>query len=299
VFKEGQIVEQGSFRELIARDGAFASMWADQASSGDDPALSLNGLNPKKETVGYQASASASLHDEAPAHFERAESILGTSEPGSKDEEERDGESASHEKTSQVVPFPGAQDSDEADAKPLPTEVVPPRLEASLLTDEPEELEPQHKLLSPVVESPVTSTGGVQFPGPISFPASDDTESEHRPIEPVKPTSPGVTFVGSPPLRTDTPDPDAEPKRKRISSQNFQRLARRISLTTRRSGSSSSMIPIPGLKRSDSPRVSTDEGMRAEGSAIADSPSESLKAGEDKGKLKKKDKKDKGKKGTL
>ena len=274
-------------------------MWSDQASSGDDPALSLNGLGSKKAVVGYQASVSASLHEGAPAHSERAESVLKPFEPGSRGEEERDDESASLEKTSQVIPFPGAQDFEEADAGPAASEVVPAPLQASLLSDEPEELDTQHKLLSPVVESPVTSTGGVQFPGPISFPASDDTESEPKPVEPVKPTSPGVTFVGSPPLRTDTPDPDAEPKRKRISSQNFQRLARRISLTTRRQGSTSSMIPIPGLKRSDSPRVSTDEGVRAEGSAVTDSPAGSFGGGEDKGKLKKKDKKDKGKKGTL
>jgi len=67
-----------------------------------------------------------------------------------------------------------------------------------------------------------------------------------------------VTF--SPESEQPTPDQGAaspDPKRKRISSQNFQRLARRISISGRRSGSSSSNIPgianlIPGLKRGDS-----------------------------------------------
>jgi hypothetical protein len=106
--------------------------------------------------------------------------------------------------------------------------------------------------------------------------------------------TPAVTFglnVNSPPSRTGTPGPDDEPKRKRISSQNFQRLARRISLSTWRQSSVSSIIP--GFKRSESSmqgRASTDDNdIRAEGST-SNSPASSVK-GDDKGNSKKKDKK--------
>jgi len=89
---------------------------------------------------------------------------------------------------------------------------------------------------------------------PLAFPTADEPI-----LKPVVSPIPGpaVTFEASAsPSRTGTPDPESEPKRKRISSQNFQRLARRISVTTRRS---SLIIPgIPGLKR-DPPKGSTDD----------------------------------------
>ncbi len=93
----------------------------------------------------------------------------------------------------------------------------------------------------------------VAFPtsdsAPIAFPTStsDETASQKAPS-----TTPGITFAQgvSTPERTGTPDPESETKRKRISSQNFQRLARRTSLTTKRAGSISG-IPILGNLRRD------------------------------------------------
>lgn len=120
---------------------------------------------------------------------------------------------------------------------------------------------------------------------PVNFPSSEDAP-DHRNSLSTSPSPPaGVTFDAnlSPPPRTGTPDPDSEPKRK--ITQNFQRLARRISISAKRQ--SSSFIPgIPGLKRDSSPRVSVDDGRLER----TDSPSSSIKT-EDKGK-KKKDKKE-------
>ena len=98
-----------------------------------------------------------------------------------------------------------------------------------------------------------SKTDPIAFPtsdsAPIAFPTStsDETASQKAPS-----TSPGITFAQgvSTPERTGTPDPDSETKRKRISSQNFQRLARRISVTTKRAGSISN-IPILGNLRRD------------------------------------------------
>lgn len=115
-----------------------------------------------------------------------------------------------------------------------------------------------------------------------AFPASDDTASREQ----VQRTASGVTFDPSAnPSRTGTPDPESEPKRKRISSQNFQRFARKLTLTTRRQSSTASN---PNLRREASFPGSTGEGSVR---TANDSPSASV-IGVDKAKGKK-DKKDK------
>jgi ATP-binding cassette subfamily B (MDR/TAP) protein 6 len=110
--------------------------------------------------------------------------------------------------------------------------------------------------------------------------------------------TPGITFaqeVGTP-ERTGTPDPESETKRKRISSQNFQRLARRISVTTRRAGSISN-IPILGNLRRDATSASASGSAQASTDTDApkpssESPAPSIQSEPDKeGAKKEKDKK--------
>lgn len=236
VLKDGQIIEQGNFRELIQiGDGAFASMWADQVTSSDDAVASI-----KKKVSGY----SVGTEDEPGRSYQQAEAL-----------------------SEEVMP---------TDVDPI-TETQVGEVTVSVL---------------PQADHPAAAA--------LVFPTSESPGTQ-TPAEPVVSSGPNVTFgtgVNSPPSRTGTPDPENEPKRKRISSQNFQRLARRLSLTTRRQGSTSSIIPsIPGLgKRDSSPRVSTDEGSKAESSTARNStetPDDSK--GEESLKAKKKDKK--GKKG--
>ena len=150
------------------------------------------------------------------------------------------------------------------DTHPL---VEEPATEAARVDDIPPESTPvafptsgSEEVVTAFSETPAGDTTPVQLPDaplvaePLAFPTADEPI-----LEPVASPTPGpaVTFEASvSPSRTGTPDPDSEPKRKRISSQNFQRLARRISVTTRRS---SLIIPgIPGLKK-DSSKVSTDD----------------------------------------
>ena len=89
-------------------------------------------------------------------------------------------------------------------------------------------------------------------PASIAFPTStsDETASQKAPSTT---QVPGITFAPgvSTPERTGTPDPESDTKSKRISAQNFQRLARRLSLTTKRAGTISSGIPILGNLRRD------------------------------------------------
>jgi hypothetical protein len=244
VLKDGQIVEQGTHKELLARDGVFASMWADQVSPAE-VATSV-GDSSKNEVTN-------------PDHL-------------------------------------GPTDNDEPTAIPYETKdgvengERPEITEGAGITFPSSDTEPVD-----VAENaePVQFPSSTVFPtdparaSPVNFPPSEDAPDHRNSLSASPSPPPGVTFDAnlSPPLRTGTPDPDSEPKRKRISSQNFQRLARRISISAKRQ--SSSFIPaIPGLKRDSSPRVSVDDGRLER----TDSPSSSVK-NEDKGK-KKKDKKE-------
>jgi ATP-binding cassette subfamily B (MDR/TAP) protein 6 len=143
----------------------------------------------------------------------------------------------------------------------------------------------------------------VAFPmsdsGPVTFPGSTSDEAASQ-KDPSVTQTPGITFaqeVGTP-ERTGTPDPESETKRKRISSQNFQRLARRISVTTRRAGSVSvSGIPILGNLRRDATSASASGSAQASTETDApklssESPAGSIQSEPDKDKTKKeKDKK--------
>ncbi|KAF8054164.1 mitochondrial half-size ABC transporter [Lyophyllum atratum] len=269
VLKDGQIVEQGSHKELLALDGIFASMWADQVSASDDH-ISLDERSTKKEVSGY------AIEESGPPPVEREhESIADTPESSA-----------------------ALQSADAVDAITEPTDIVP--ASEDLLDPAPEPKAPSHEQESTISSSPIHApTPITPIASPLVFPSSSEPEPEPQPERVASPQGPAVTFpanLNSPSSRTGTPDPDSEPKRKRISSQNFQRLARRISLTTRRPSSTSI---IPGLKR-ESPRVSTDDGSaRAEGSLKNESPAGSVKGDGDKSKLKKKDKKEKNKKASI
>lgn len=107
----------------------------------------------------------------------------------------------------------------------------------------------------PLSDAGPSTANPVVFPtsdsAPVAFPTStsDETASQKAPSTT---QIPAITFAPevSTPERTGTPDPESDAKRKRISSQNFQRLARRISVTTKRAGSISN-IPILGNLRRD------------------------------------------------
>lgn len=284
MLKDGQVAEQGNFKELLELDGIFASMWADQVSSNEDPSLSLAEGSIQKEAVGYVVDTQESTGDQIAELAALPTSVNQTSvteplEPNDQAaqvEDKGQNEGSNETSADSAVPFPTSTNIDPA-------------------TKDKDEDRIEIPGEQPVAQVP-TPTTTIPFPAPIAFPTSDSASEIRRVDTPPIVSPPAVTFdanVNSPPSRTGTPDVEGETKRKRISSQNFQRLARRISLTTRRS--SSSVIPgIPGFKRDQSPRVSTDDN-RPEGSAAGpsnQSPAASVK-GDDKGKLKKKDKKKK------
>ncbi|KAF9529277.1 hypothetical protein CPB83DRAFT_852990 [Crepidotus variabilis] len=279
VLKDGHVTEHGSFNELMEiENGQFAAMWADQVSSSD---FGSRPNSVRKKASGYSIGTTPSVDDsgKAPDHEVPPEDFAPTQ--------------IVHDQEVSEAPQDEIPVTDEPEPIPSTDSHAAPSTKEDEREPEAEAKEPEAK-----EEEEAPSPTNI-----LAFPSSDTPEPTSETASPVPiATSPGpsVTFgttLNSPPERTGTPDPDADPsKRKRISSQNLQRFARRISLTTRRQGSSTSIIPgIPGFKRAESsPRVSTDD-TRGEGSSTArdstDTPADSLK-GEDK-KSKKKDKKSK------
>lgn len=137
------------------------------------------------------------------------------------------------------------------------------------------------------VASPPEAATATAPVAPLAFPKSDDAPQFPSPER--TPSAVGVTFGGSvnTPPRSGTPDPDAEPKRKRISSQNLQKFARKMSLATRRAGSSSALR----REGSSTPQAPTDVAADSARNSN-DSPDPSIQSDADKAKAKK-DKRDK------
>ena len=284
VLKDGQIAEQGNLKELLEIGGIFASMWADQVSATDDPVLSISGTGVKNEVSGY-------IVDPDETKQEEIQQDRPQQDRPKQDKPQRDKPQDIAE-TLDIIAFPVALAADSADV-PIEEEQVKINVPLAVAAIE-EGLLPQSE---PVDNVDIPNTATI-IPVPVNlhpsvttveFPTTSKTpQPEMRSDSPISFT-PAVTFgVDSPPSRTGTPGPGDDGKRKRTPSQNFQRLVRRISLSTRRQGSVSSIIPnIPGLKRNESPRVSTDTN---DTRSTVDSPASSSK-GDDKGKSKKKDKK--------
>jgi hypothetical protein len=173
-------------------------------------------------------------------------------------------------------------------------------------------LEPKWTLLTgsgglPTSDSAPLQANPVAFPtsdsGPVAFPGTSDEAASQK--APSVTQAPGITFareVGTP-ERTGTPDPESETKRKRISSQNFQRLARKISVTTRRAGSVSGIPILGNFRRDATPSASSSAPAQAQtdndvAKASSESPAASIQSetAKDKEKEKDKDKKEKEKK---
>lgn len=296
-------MEQGTHRELLAMDGVFASMWADQVSA-EDRAPSITDRSIKKEVTGYSVEGTESHQVEAePTQDTTIEDVAPTS----------------HAPAATYAEAVVGHEAAPAEAN-LPEETLAsPYEEVPSPSEEPAPAEPSHEAprptsyaaaaaAAPSADAPVVELA--QAPGPpaeapIAFPSSDDTASQQTPsvVESTQAQTHAVTFgagVDSPPSqsRSGTPDPGAEPKRKRISSQNFQRLARRMSFGTKRQGSASSVTA--SAKPDTSPRDSRDEGSsRGEGSirGEGESPAASIQGTEGAKGKKEKDKKKK-KKGS-
>jgi hypothetical protein len=246
VLKDGQIIEQGSHKDLLALNGVFATMWANQISSSGDPASSIKDQGDNKEAVSghigdqNESATHVTAEDEAPREVATSAALVDT------------------------------------------PEAIPAALDLMENTDDAPPVPFKEAVVYPADES---------APAPLAFPSSEDTRG--LPSEATSSQIGGVVTFGdtanSPPSRTATPDPEAEQKRKRISSQNLQRFARKMSLTTRRQGSGTF---VPGIKRDASSTQPDDTGTGSTRNSN-DSPVGSVQSDVGKGRDSKKEKKEK------
>lgn len=231
------MIERGNHAELLALNGTFAEMWNDQISSSD----AASTVAKRHSVAGYEVDQDTTAQD------------LTENEDAAEAKHPDAGTNINLVETDTDIPvdFPTNncdQEVEEAPVEPKPVERNP--------------------------SQPVT------FPTTVAFPGSGDVESHDTPsiANGSRPQSPAVTFEPqSPPSRNETPDPDAEPKRKRTASQNFQRLGRRISIGTRRAGSALALPiqNIPGFKR-EGTSTSTNRDEPMTDVPASDSPSPSL-----------------------
>ncbi|KAI0785526.1 hypothetical protein C8Q75DRAFT_794509 [Abortiporus biennis] len=294
VLKDGQIVEQGTHAELLALDGVFATMWADQVSSSDGASSHkkdlVTGYTLDPEEDGSKAEAEAYTSPAVVAAVSAENGIAPS--------------------THESIPVTPTQDEPEPVTFPVaePAEEVTSQVEersapiAFPTSDDSAPVTFPSSDDAPVTFPSAESAAPVQFPSsdspaPVAFPGSETASQNTPSLADRTPQTPGVTFqnVATPP-RSGTPDVDQEGKRRRtLSTQGIQRLARRISISGRRQGSTASSIlanAFPGLKRENTTGSSKDDNAaKGDSSAAKDSPTASVQS--DIGKLKKKDKKDK------
>lgn len=292
VLKDGQIIEQGNHKQLLELNGVFAAMWADQISA--DGGLPVDG-GLEEVVGGYQ------VDDTIPGPFDEsvtqdidAAPTQDTTEPPPDAPEAPVAETAATQDT--------VLEGTRPQATPPMEEPVAAAVAGTQVDDAPVTF-PSSDVgeASASKAAPLQEVIPVVFPTPdttpVTFPVSSSDEAASRRASSTAQT-PGITFAPevATPERRGSPDPDAEPKRKRISSQNFQRLAKRISGTTRRAGSVSN-IPILGNLRRDTSSASASASAPAQASTdsyvaptTSESPDPSIQSEPDKAKKEKKKK---------
>ncbi|EMD37782.1 hypothetical protein CERSUDRAFT_136601 [Gelatoporia subvermispora B] len=323
VLKDGQIIEQGSHADLLARNGAFAAMWADQVQGSEDGVSSH-----KKEVTGYSVDTDPSTKVEPDAENAAAVAELvntleeaptapvDTSAPAGEDLVQiEDAATVGAEPVETAAPEESAEAT--AEVSPVPAgaeDIIDPTTDGPGAAQSPPITIPTAAVTFPGSEQPIRSSPddaapAVAFPSsdgpaPITFPGSLDSGSANPSIS-ERIGSPGVTFQDShSPSRTGTPEVDTDGRRKRtLSTQGIQRLAKRITNARRQDSGSGSSIPkfagamIPGLKRENT--VSKEEGSSKDSKDTPrESPTASVSSDIGKSKSKKKESKKSKRKST-
>ncbi|EIW63180.1 uncharacterized protein TRAVEDRAFT_62820 [Trametes versicolor FP-101664 SS1] len=284
VLKDGRIVEQGTHGELLALGGNFATMWADQVSSTDE---AVSSHRKSAVVTGFDVE---DVPAEDPVVI--AEDLEGVPQVGTEEVAQdalADGEPAVEsapeaiaDEAAAPVAFPSTDGAEDAvEAAPESSAEPVPEASAAAPVAFPTSADDTAPVSFPSSDAAPLAFPTSDSPVPIAFPGSPDTASQREGSVAERAQNPGVTFQeAQTPSRTGTPDPEADGKRRRtLSTQGIQRLARRISITTRRQGSSASSIPaiagsfIPGLKRADTSNSNKDEG-----SSSKDTPQDSPRA---------------------
>ncbi|EKM54007.1 uncharacterized protein PHACADRAFT_257573 [Phanerochaete carnosa HHB-10118-sp] len=287
VLKEGQIVEQGTFGELLGKGGIFASMWADQISNEDGSSSVQAKMEP---ATGYAVEDAEPAKDKAEEIEVLAEEPLVV---------EPDVQPVEIPATGDVLvpepPVEGELDTAAPDAEdePKPAEESPAPVAFPIsgsAIDLSEDGHSGHVLAaSPDNSVAFPTDGDGAAPAAVAFPGSENQSTPNTPALSGGSSTPGVTFQNIPtPERSGTPDEGStnEGKRRRtLSTQGVQRLARRISISGKRQGSGSSLPAaiLNSFKRESSSlaRESSKDGKDAAKDKAKDGSKDNLIVRED------------------
>lgn len=153
--------------------------------------------------------------------------------------------------------------------------------EAPSAPAEPKEEEEPEQVVEPPTtaseEAPVAFPSGPapEVQSPVAFPTSEDSTSQ-------KAAATGSVKFGdvATPPRSGTPEVETESRRKRISSQNFQRLAKRVSLGIRRKSSHASG-PSTSQERREGSAAASTTAVEGESGSVRDSEDAGTQQGQD------------------
>lgn len=247
-------------------DGPFASLWADHIGAGA-PVPGSSSVTASGAAEGYDMSMNAQLVDSQVGEEFVSDSprVVTASVPAA---------SVRAPTASIRAPSirPTASIKADSIAPSVPTKDFPAPVVPVTFPSAPEESGPvAFPTSSDAATSNVPQVALVS--APIAFPRTDDSRSIDSGSQTHVRLPTSITFdTTTTPPRVSTPDPtgapssspDTEGKRKRISSQNFQRLARRISLSVPKKGVGLQGIPgvasIAGVLRRDTSVKSSDKG---------------------------------------
>lgn len=273
VLHNGEIVESGSHRELVERDGRFAAMWADQISSADDTRSIPDAHKADAvQTPGYAVDAPEHDHE---AHILPVPTVDTPDHQGIVPTEGGAVPVGPGPVSIPVEHFPPAVSSEDlaARAAALNSEVIPDVSFAAVVSGdaapkaEAEAEVKANETTEAAVAGPATEDApkpaAVAFPGsdssapaPVSFPKGDDDGSmadSSRPAlkEATSSTStPGVTFATA--VDGERIKAVAQRWRKMStgaaakSGQSIARLARRVSHGPTRHGSGRASTEVEG-----------------------------------------------------
>ncbi|KAF8750647.1 ABC transporter transmembrane region [Rhizoctonia solani] len=255
VFHQGEIVEFGTHRELVERDGRFAAMWADQISSVDDTRSIHDNVkhdnestHPSVHPIDSPGNLSAIQTDAGPVALELA--------PRTHQAEEQEAGETSFREVHPDVSFAAVASGD-----------VPAPKDEAHVDDAPQ---PAPEEFAPAAFPSTEEPSSIPPPAPIVFPKGDDESSiagSSRPPLRENPSgsgSPGISFA-----------PGTEGERIKHAAQRFRKisqgaaakstagfaqLARRISRGTPGRQASMSIHPDAGTEgtRTEEVRASED-----------------------------------------
>ena len=256
VLKDGQLVESGPFKELVQADGPFALLWADHVGAGA-PVPGSSSATASGVAEAYDFSINNAV-DSQIGEGSAAEAFISDSPRAV---------TASVRAPTVSIRAPSIKPSTSIKADSVAPSVPTKDFPAPVSFPSAPEPESVAFFTSPDAATPNVFPASSP-PAPIAFPKTDDSRSIDSGSQAHVRLPTSITFdTTATPPRVSTPDPtgatssspDAEGKRKRTASQNFHRLARRISLSTPKKG-----IPgiagIAGVLRRDTSVKSSDKG---------------------------------------